>query len=223
MTNGQSTREFLLPTGWVAEFHSAYRASGRRLFTGDREAADRLPLGLLESLLKSQAPIPQGELLTEFDRPISLSARSLQSSIESLNLAMGRHFRHRCGYRDRPLLVVSHKHPWATFFSPTSDARADVAKQLSELFEYQKKKPPTDDFSIACIAIIIIVAHPFLDGNGRTARVLLFRMLKRFLRVPEGAAYRYAMKFSDINSRFIFSFWEIRENKNYQPYLELLD
>ena len=223
MTNGQSTREFVLTTGWVAEFHAAYEASGRRLFTSDREATDLLPLGLSESLLKSQAVIQPSELLTEFNKPPSLNGPSLQSSIESLNLAMGRYFGHRCGYRDRPLLVVSHKHPWATFFSPTSDAKREVAKQLTELFEYQKKKPPPVDFLIACFAIVVIVAHPFLDGNGRTTRVSLFQLLRRFLRIPEGPAHRYAMKFSDTDSRFIFAFWEIRENKNYQHYLELLE
>jgi hypothetical protein len=216
-----STREFVLGSDWIEAYAQSciYR---ERLFQCAVVPANYTESRcLVTQLLRSEKIIPS-ELRKRLESSFSLKADSLIQYVERVNRAVGQYFCHRHGYRDHPLLVLSRNYPWASFFSPISNVRPIFRDHVTDAIEFYRSRSMGVDFLIGAIAVILIICHPFIDCNGRTARIVVYNMLVKYMSLQSSSAAYYADKFSGENSSFIISFWEAREQGNFGGIADIL-
>ncbi len=215
-----STKEFVLDVSWFECFADACSARTPLFRKGNSSALSTSGGDAVSVLLRSSEPAPSA-LMRQIDRSLQMSEGSILGYIEQLNCRIGQHFKHRHGYRDHPLLVLSKYHPWSSFFSPITDAKSYLRDRLSDIFHLRRDRSLPVDVVIGAVAMLLIICHPFSDCNGRTTRLLLYAMLTRYMGISTGAAVFYANRFTGSDGQFVLAFWEIRENKKFDLVIDL--
>lgn len=211
-------KEFTLRDGWVDALSRAspppaelYKA--RPAAIGKCEA--------LSALLRLDANPPPDTIVEFMKRSVPFESAKLCLHVEKLNSLIGVHGGCRSGYRDAPLLVLTRNHPWASFFAPGFKASEQFRKQINALNQsYFGSRLSKEMYPVALI-LALLVCHPFVDGNGRTARLLAYRVLKQILHLSDEQCFLYAQKLTGKNSHFVLALWKIRENHNYRELFEL--
>jgi hypothetical protein len=213
-----TVKEFTLANDWLeairlASSQSAELYKSRATAIGVSEA--------LSSLLRLDTNPPPDEIVEFMKRSVPFESAKLCLHVEKLNSLIGAHCGCRSGYRDAPLLVLTKNHPWASFFAPGFRAPEQFREQIGLL---------NQSYSVGCISreiypialiLALLVCHPFVDGNGRTARVIFYSLLKQRLHLPDDRCLLYAQKLTGKNSHFVLALWEIRDNQNYHELCEL--
>lgn len=213
-----STREFVLSEDWIDRFTTACADQGPLFGRIDNSAPFSEGTDPISFLLRSAGAGPES-VIKQLQTSFGMNESSIIGYVEQLNRCVGMHFKHRFGYRDHPLLVLSKHHPWASFFSPISNAKSYLRSQMSELLS--RRRSLHIDVLVGAIATLLIVCHPFVDCNGRTTRLVLFSMLTRHIGLNAESAIHYANLFSGSSEPFVLSFWEVRENRKFDGVVRL--
>jgi hypothetical protein len=106
----------------------------------------------------------------------------LQSSTISNPLDMAAAYRHEQNYLSGPLRGTAA----VTYLPPPPGLCRDIMQGIVRL---ANSAPPEID-PLVCAAIVsfgFVMAHPFMDGNGRLSRFLIHQMLCRYKALPDGA------------------------------------
>jgi Fic family protein len=103
----------------------------------------------------------------------------------------------------------------AYFYPP---AASEVEGLMKELLRYAKKKEKEPLLQIALFFAQLLIIHPFMDGNGRAARILIpiFLCQKRVLSFPLLMMSRYFQKY---RLRYFHDLFQLREANQWEEWV----
>ncbi|MGC1550118.1 MAG: Fic family protein [Rhodanobacter sp.] len=124
------------------------------------------------------------------------------------------------GFRKSPCLVASLEAPWASFAVMSFDSPAKFKGRLAHLIELSKSSGNRYFFILGLFALVVL-NHPFVDGNGRTMRLVLYKSLVELLRMDKARAAAYASFGSVTKEAFANAFYEVRVFGDFSSFIKM--
>lgn len=96
---------------------------------------------------------------------------------------------------------------------------SDIKNDLKKLFIYFKRSHDEPMIKLALFFAQFLIIHPFMDGNGRTMRILL-SPLARELKVVNRCPLYVSGYFKKNRLRYFETLYQITENNNFNPWIQ---
>lgn len=103
----------------------------------------------------------------------------------------------------------------AYFFPPTPKA---MRSSMQNLFQYCNKNTKDPLTQIAILIAQFLIVHPFMDGNGRTARIMIPLLFYRKKVLPYPLLF-FSRYFKDNRKKYLQNLYAISEKGNWEQWI----